>query len=158
MRVWRSSRCSGTCTRIQIMCLLSGSFVVCSVHNRYLFGLMITLYLTGLNLAGYSNMPCFCSLTRTTRNFHIISLLNDSTGWKWSSRSVPKPLSSLPNVARKKAWSALLRSDDYDQFNGAVDRACRAYLVAELEITRMDNIPVMETALLCSKAALRRYQ
>jgi hypothetical protein len=87
-------------------------------------------------------MPCFCSLTRTHRNFHIISLLNDSTGWKWSSRSVPKPLSSLPNVARKKAWSALLRSDDYDQFNGAVDRACRAYLVvAELEITRMDNIP-----------------
>lgn len=76
----------------------------------------------------------------------ILSLLDDSTntpGWKWSSRSVPKPASvssSLPTATHAKAWSASLKAPDINQFNSAVERACRALITAEPEITRMDNI------------------
>jgi hypothetical protein len=86
--------------------MLFGYFVVCSVHNLCLIGLD--------------------NGTGTPSPDLILSVLNDSTEWKWSSRSVPKPLSvlsSLPNVARAKAWPASLRTDDYDQFNDTVDRA-----------------------------------
>jgi hypothetical protein len=128
----RSSGCrKGTCAGIEIACLLSGYFVVCSVHKLCLIGLMMTLYSTWLDI----RTSCFCSLARTTRGLSpdlILSVLNDSTGRKWSSRSVPKSLSvlsSLPNVARAKAWPASLRTDDYDQFNNSVDRACRAFIV-----------------------------
>lgn len=76
----------------------------------------------------------------------ILSLLDDSTntpGWKWSSRSIPKLLSApspLPTVARENAWSASLKANDVNQFNSAIERACRALIAAEPEITRMDNI------------------
>jgi dihydroxyacetone kinase len=64
----------------------------------------------------------------------VLSLLDDSTGWKLSSKSVPMPLSalsSLPSVAREKARSASLKANDFNQFDSAVDRACRALVVAE---------------------------
>lgn len=76
----------------------------------------------------------------------ILSLLDDSTntpGWKWSSRSVPKPpsvSSSLPTVTHATAWSASLKAPDINQFNNAVERACRALINAEPEITYMDSI------------------
>jgi len=76
----------------------------------------------------------------------ILSLLDDSTdtpGWKWSSRSVPRlpsAPSSLPTEIREKGWSTSLKAPDVDQFNGAIERACRALIDAEPEITRMDSI------------------
>ncbi|KAJ8581046.1 hypothetical protein M405DRAFT_869016 [Rhizopogon salebrosus TDB-379] len=73
----------------------------------------------------------------------ILSLLGDSTGWKWTFRSVPKPLSallSLPIVACEKAWSTSVKANDFNQFDSAVERACCALIVSEPEIIRMDNI------------------
>lgn len=84
--------------------------------------------------------------TETPSTDFILSLLDDDTntpGWKWSSRSVPKPPSApsfLPTVAREKAWSSSLKANDVNQFNAAIERACRALIDAEPEITRMDSI------------------
>jgi dihydroxyacetone kinase len=84
----------------------------------------------------------------------ILSLLDDSTGWKWSSRSVPKPLSALSSlltVSHEKAWSASLKANDFNQFDSAVELACRVLIVAKLAWT---TFPLMETAVLRSKVAL----
>ncbi|OAX39817.1 dihydroxyacetone kinase [Rhizopogon vinicolor AM-OR11-026] len=115
---------------IKIVRLLSGSFM------------------TSLNMPGFSITMLLLpspNETGTPSDDLILSLLDDSTntpGWKWSSRSVPKSPSapSLPTATHGKAWSAALKANDVDQFNSAIERACRALIAAEPEITRMDNI------------------
>jgi hypothetical protein len=87
----------------------------------------------------------------------ILPELNDGTEWKWSSRSVPKPLSvlsSLPNVARAKAWPASLKTDNHNQFQRR-GRSCMLRLhCSEPKITRMHNILETDTAVLRSNAPL----
>ncbi|KAG2127281.1 dihydroxyacetone kinase [Suillus bovinus] len=105
---------------------------------------------------GYLNMPGF-SITmppspRRKRHGELqplisfLSLLDDSIntpGWKWSSRSVPSHhLSFRPSRLQptRRPGQPHSKPPDVDQFNSAIERACRALIIAEPEITRMDNI------------------
>lgn len=76
----------------------------------------------------------------------ILSLLDDPTntpGWKWSSKMEPKAISetaSLAPVNTVPPSQSALRAPDTRAFESAIERACKALLAAEDEITDMDKI------------------
>lgn len=76
----------------------------------------------------------------------ILSLLDDPTnapGWKWSSKSEPTavletaPLESVDTIPRNQC---ALGAPDPRTFETAIERACKALLATEPEITDMDKI------------------
>lgn len=77
----------------------------------------------------------------------ILSLLDDPTnapGWKWSSKTEPRAVAATAslasvNVTPPSSQSAL-RAPDARSFESAIERACKALLAAEGEITDMDKI------------------
>jgi len=77
----------------------------------------------------------------------ILSLLDDPTnapGWKWSSKTEPKPLAETAPLASvdtsPPSSQSILRAPDTGAFQSAIERACKALLVAEGEITDMDKV------------------
>lgn len=77
----------------------------------------------------------------------ILSLLDDPTnapGWKWSSKSEPTTIYetvSLESVNTTPPSSqSALEAPDARSFETAIERACKALLVAERDITDMDKI------------------
>jgi dihydroxyacetone kinase len=79
----------------------------------------------------------------------ILSLLDekaDTPGWKWSSASPPLPetvpsaASATPPTEQRKPNPNLLRSSDPKAFIACIERACKALVSAEPEITQMDTI------------------
>jgi len=77
----------------------------------------------------------------------ILSLLDepaDAPGWKWSSRSPPaaEPKKAPPAVQSQltKVTTAQLEAPDSASFKASVEKACKALIAAEPEITRMDTI------------------
>lgn len=77
----------------------------------------------------------------------ILSLLDDPSnapGWKWSSKSEPIVItdtvsSESVNAAPRRSQCSL-GAPDARSFEAAVERACKALLAAEREITDMDKI------------------
>lgn len=77
----------------------------------------------------------------------ILSLLDERPlvpGWRWSSNSLPQPASEqfITNVegGKDKAPPLQLKSLDPRAFNSSVERAAKALIANEPEITRMDTI------------------
>ncbi|KAG2129089.1 dihydroxyacetone kinase [Suillus bovinus] len=108
-------------------------------------GIKIMRLLSGsscLNMPGFSItmllLPAENDTGTPTADF-ILSLLDDSINTP-RMEMPPSVFSSLPTATHAKAWSASLKAPDVDQFNSAIERACRALIIAEPEITRMDNI------------------
>lgn len=79
----------------------------------------------------------------------ILSLLDDKPevpGWKWSS-GTPPPVYSTPIPTTKVKYDQvkgseplLLKAPDPKSFLESLERACKALVAAEPEITRMDSI------------------
>lgn len=76
----------------------------------------------------------------------ILSLLDDPTntpGWKWSAMTEPQTIvetASLASVNTASPSQITLRAPDARSFESAIERACKALLTAEGEITDMDKI------------------
>lgn len=77
----------------------------------------------------------------------ILSLLDDKSnapGWRWSSGVAPQLLPTQAPVAEGRtthtAGLTRLRSSDPTSFLTSIERACKALITAEPEITRMDTI------------------
>jgi len=76
----------------------------------------------------------------------LLSLLDketDAPGWKWCSHTVP-PIGfispcSVPIIPKTKLTTKL-KFTDPQQFTESIERACKALIDAEAEITRFDNI------------------
>ncbi|KAJ8587557.1 hypothetical protein M405DRAFT_741598, partial [Rhizopogon salebrosus TDB-379] len=71
--------------------------------------LLSVFFMTNLNMPGFTITMLLLPAandTGTPSADLILSLLDDSTGWRWSSRFVPKPLSalsSLHTIARRRS-------------------------------------------------------
>ena len=77
----------------------------------------------------------------------ILSLLDepaDAPGWKSSSHSPPaaepKKAPAAGQTQLTKATTAQLKAPDSALFKASVEKACKALVAAEPEITRMDTI------------------
>jgi dihydroxyacetone kinase len=78
---------------------------------------------------------------------HLLALLDakaETPGWKWTSTSAPSfpdeqeaPPPAPPSTSKS---SSGLSSSDPGAFIAAIQRACKAVVDAEPEITRMDTI------------------
>jgi hypothetical protein len=126
------------------MRILSSSFVVYSVHNLCLFGNPLLDKSQHARIFNHHASAPRCK--RHGKSLRLPLL--------WSTRSVPKPpsaLSSLPNVARDKAWSALLKAND---FNWTARYGCAPSLSMNPRSLAWTTSPVTETAVLRSKVAL----
>ena len=78
----------------------------------------------------------------------ILSLLDEKTeapGWRWSSGSIPKPLTeatktpSTTNIQSTKNYPKL-SALDASAFISSIRNACNSVIAAEPVITQMDNI------------------
>jgi triose/dihydroxyacetone kinase / FAD-AMP lyase (cyclizing) len=76
----------------------------------------------------------------------LLSLLDEETdapGWNWSFRAPPFTSSAVaplvPAAARIQP-TMKLKFPDPNRFADSIQRACRALIAAEAEITRFDNI------------------
>ena len=83
----------------------------------------------------------------TLSKARILSLLDepaDAPGWKWSSRSSPaakpKKAPAAGPTQPTKTTTAQLEAPDSASFKASVEKACKALIAAEPEITRMDTI------------------
>jgi len=80
----------------------------------------------------------------------LLSLLDEKTdapGWKWSSGAPPVPTAtSEPSTLirkateRKATTSTHLKYPDPTFFTASIERACKALVASEPEITRLDSI------------------
>lgn len=78
----------------------------------------------------------------------LLSLLDEPTGaqgWKWSSRSVPAPLTAkiqakVTKAAAAPVVGAPLKAANPKQFTASIENACKALVKEEPELTRMDSI------------------
>ena len=78
----------------------------------------------------------------------ILSLLDEKTeapGWRWSSGSIPKPLTEAtktPSVTSTQSTKNYpkLSALDASAFISSIRNACKSVIVAEPLITQMDNI------------------
>jgi len=102
--------------------------------------------MTSLNMPGFSITLLLLPEEQRTRNL-ILSLLDEpaeTPGWKWSSRVSPSCLQPSSNIPREDPASnkskTPLKAPDPAGFISAVEKACKAIIQAELEITRMDTI------------------
>ncbi|KAI0629148.1 dihydroxyacetone kinase [Trametes polyzona] len=109
-------------------------------------------FMTSLNMPGFSIttllLPAEAGPGVPSSDL-ILSLLDDSAntpGWKWGSNTVPLAADKITSGAARQASAVaqddhvVLRAEDPQAFNAAVERACNALIAAEPEITRMDNI------------------
>ncbi|TFK83140.1 dihydroxyacetone kinase 1 [Polyporus arcularius HHB13444] len=109
-------------------------------------------FMTSLNMPGFSITTLLLpngAEAGAPDSSLLLSLLDEPTnvpGWKWSS-NVPPPAADQIASGIQKTVSAtseeaiiVLRSEDPQAFNAAVERACKAIADAEPEITRFDNI------------------
>ena len=111
---------------------------------------MHTHFQTSLNMPGFSitllllpreNEPCPFSSEL------LISLLDQETdvpGWKWSPRSAPTAsvtsTSSSVSMPHPYRSTTKLVSTDPQTFTTSIERACKALITAEPDITQMDII------------------
>ena len=107
---------------------------------------------TSLNMPGFSITTLLLPTAADTGapdSSLILSLLDEpanTPGWKWSSGTVLPAADQIESGAKRQASAVsqedlvLLRAEDPQAFNAAVERACNALIAAEPEITRMDNI------------------
>ncbi|KAI0644200.1 dihydroxyacetone kinase [Trametes meyenii] len=109
-------------------------------------------FMTSLNMPGFSIttllLPAEAGPSIPESSL-ILSLLDEpanTPGWKWSAGAVPPAEDQIASGAKRqesavaKADLVSIRAEDAQAFNAAVERACNALIVAEPEITRMDNI------------------
>jgi dihydroxyacetone kinase len=104
---------------------------------------------TSLNMPGFSItlllLPSPDDLTSPPVET-LLSLLDDATdapGWKWSSHTHPTsntiPTTVLPPELQEQHTRKLCFPDP-KQFKDSIERACKALITAEPEITRYDSI------------------
>ncbi|GLB43410.1 putative dihydroxyacetone kinase [Lyophyllum shimeji] len=106
-------------------------------------------FMTSLNMPGFSItlllLPSEGNGSSPSTSL-LLSLLDepaDAPGWKWSSRTAPPPQPQLaPAVSEvaKEASGSPLKAAEPASCKASVERACRAVIAAEPEITRMDTI------------------
>ncbi|KAH7927347.1 dihydroxyacetone kinase [Leucogyrophana mollusca] len=105
-------------------------------------------FMTSLNMPGFSItlllLPDGSDPNAPSEEL-ILSLLDADTsapGWKWSSKAALSTTtqSIAPPPAPTAGRSIDLKAPDVALFNDAIERACKALIAAEPEITRMDNI------------------
>ncbi|KAG9312962.1 dihydroxyacetone kinase [Chiua virens] len=106
-------------------------------------------FMTSLNMPGFSiTLLLLPEMEReqVVSTDLILSLLDDpnnAPGWKWSSKTEPKSIAERTSVASGTAppsSQTFLKAPDARSFEIAIERACRAVLAAEGEITDMDKI------------------
>jgi dihydroxyacetone kinase len=68
----------------------------------------------------------------------------DAPGWKWSSGSPPRVIAPAESISVAAVAAAegnhKLKALHPQVFTTSIERACRALIAAEAEITRMDSI------------------
>ncbi|KAN0088501.1 Dak1 domain containing protein [Tylopilus felleus] len=106
-------------------------------------------FMTSLNMPGFSVTLLLLPSTGSNNAIStdlILSLLDDPTntpGWKWSAMTEPQTIvetASLASVNTASPSQITLRAPDARSFESAIERACKALLTAEGEITDMDKI------------------
>ncbi|KAG5645704.1 hypothetical protein DXG03_005399 [Asterophora parasitica] len=104
-------------------------------------------FMTSLNMPGFSiTLLLLPSKDSTFTTPLVLSLLDEQAnapGWKWHSRSPPTAQPELTKPApqiEKRASESPLKAVETASFKEAVERACKAVIAAEPEITRMDTI------------------
>ncbi|KAI9464182.1 dihydroxyacetone kinase [Boletus coccyginus] len=107
-------------------------------------------FMTSLNMPGFSITLLLLPSTESDNAVStdlILSLLDDpadAPGWKWSSKTEPKALAETASLASvgtlPPSRQSILRAPDTGAFEHAIERACKALLVAEGEITDMDKV------------------
>ncbi|KAF8141640.1 dihydroxyacetone kinase [Boletus edulis] len=107
-------------------------------------------FMTSLNMPGFSLTLLLLPGTESDDVIStdlILSLLDDPTnapGWRWSSKTEPKTVVETASLASVNtvppSSQSALRAPDARSFESAIERACKALLAAEGEITDMDKI------------------
>lgn len=131
--------------------VVAGTFMV-SLHFINFFGSILTKYdQTSLNMPGFSItvllLPTSSDKGAPSADL-VLSLLDEKPnvpGWKWAAPTQPtahveakKPVGA--GSAASAAGAHKISAVDPKAFNTAVERACKALVQAEPEITNMDNI------------------
>ncbi|KAH7914593.1 Dak1 domain-containing protein [Hygrophoropsis aurantiaca] len=109
--------------------------------------LIVGTFMTSLNMPGFSItlllLPDGTDPNGPSEEL-ILSLLDaesNAPAWKWSSKSeVSTTAESSVTPAPTPPRSVQLKAENVTGFNEAIERACKAVIAAEPEITRMDNI------------------
>ncbi|KAJ7083325.1 dihydroxyacetone kinase [Mycena belliarum] len=107
-------------------------------------------FMTSLNMPGFSLSLVLLPRaddTAAPKQSNILSLLDapaQTPGWKWTAAAppiTPTPLAPVATAsAVKRASGAQVAAPDPAAFLDALQRACKALVAAESEITRMDTI------------------
>ncbi|KAF8074735.1 dihydroxyacetone kinase [Lyophyllum atratum] len=106
-------------------------------------------FMTSLNMPGFSITLLLLpteDATSAPPTPLLLSLLDeqaDAPGWKWSSRTAPPTQPQTATGAAQavtKPSGSPLKVSDNNLFKASVERACKAVIAAEPEITRMDTI------------------
>ncbi|KAH7890741.1 Dak1 domain-containing protein [Phlebopus sp. FC_14] len=111
-------------------------------------------FMTSLNMPGFSLTLLLLPSAETSNNSSaefLLSLLDHPTsapGWKWSPKSPPLSTSQIispsispsANVPPATSQKFTLKAPDPASFNTSIERACKALIAAEPEITKMDSI------------------
>jgi dihydroxyacetone kinase len=102
---------------------------------------------TSLNMPGFSItlllLPQANDSTSPPSSL-LLSLLDEgcnAPGWKWSPKRPPStPVSEAMFTPAKKQHTAQMVVSDPKLFVSAIEKACKALITAEAEITRLDTI------------------
>ncbi|TDL23596.1 dihydroxyacetone kinase [Rickenella mellea] len=134
-----------------------GAVVGATVQNLNKRGIKIQkvlggTFMTSLNMPGFSLTLLLLrhsSEPNAPDTQRILSLLDESTdapGWKWSSLQPPQIALDKPVEAANTANKDLapeprkIHASNTPDFAAAVEKACKALIAAEPDITRMDSI------------------
>lgn len=131
--------------------VLAGSFMVSFYNISTPFCPSPNIYAqTSLNMPGFSITLLLLPSpddAKAPSASKILTLLDEHPlvpGWRWSSNSLPQPTTeqfiTTAEGRTDKAPPLQLKSLDPEEFSSSVERAAKALIAREPEITRMDTI------------------